>query len=195
MGDAEKKRATELVSSIVEGADEASVKELSSLGADALPALAVVAGSHDLDPRAKQALLHALALMAQQDPAPLLARIDEAGEYKEALVWALGFADPKLVTRPLIRLLRDFDDGVREAAARSLIRQHTPEAADALVPALDDRARGVQYVAVEALHDDDFFRLPAALPRLQRLVRDPHLKEEESEMVRHAKEVLEAMEH
>lgn len=194
MGDAERKRAEALVAKIAQSPDEESVKELAKLGAEALPAMRKAAEDHELGQSSRDALLQVVALMASEDPAPLLARIDQAGDYEEAVVWALGFADPAQVTRPLIRLLHDPDDGVREAAARSLVRLHTPEAAEALVPALDDHARGVKFVAVEALHDDDFFRLPEARPRLQRLVSDRHLKEEETEMVRHAKEVLAAME-
>ena len=194
MGDAERKRAEALVAKIAQSPDEESVKELAKLGAEALPAMRKAAADHELGQPSRDALLQVVALMASEDPAPLLARIDQAGDYEEAVVWALGFADPAQVTRPLIRLLHDPDDGVREAAARSLVRLHTPEAAEALVPALDDHARGVKFVAVEALHDDDFFRLPEARPRLQRLVSDRHLKEEETEMVRHAKEVLAAME-
>ncbi len=194
MGDAERKRAEQLVAAITRDPVEGSLKELACLGADALHAMAVAAELHDLSSSAKDALLETVAMIARNDPATLLAHIDEAGEYEEAIVWALGFADPKLVTRSLIRLLRDPDDGVREAAARSLVRLHTPEAAQALVPAIDDRSRAVQFVTVEALHDDAFFRLPEVRPRLRRLVSDPHLREEETEMVRHAREVLAAME-
>lgn len=194
MGDAERKRAEQLVAAITRDPAEGALKELASLGADALHAMALAAESHNLSASAKDALLETVAIIARNDPATLLAHIDEAGEYEEAIVWALGFADPKLVTRSLIRLLRDPDDGVREAAARSLVRIHTPEAAQALVPAIDDRSRAVQFVTVEALHDDAFFRLPEARPRLRRLVSDPHLKDEETEMVRHAREVLAAME-
>ena len=78
--------------------------------------------------------------------------------------------------------------------AIALVALHTPEAAAALVPALSDAYGPVQFVAVQAIRDDDIFRVPDAIPPLRRIVADSRVKRMAPEIWEQARQALEEME-
>ncbi len=198
-------RAREIVARIVASPvdalrrDNPDLGEIASLGPDAVDAVAeAMNGTETRDHHPHQvveALTHVLSEVAKADPGALLARLDAAEPNATVYVSALGSAKPDpAVIAALGRMVTSEDATIRYAAANALVALHTPEAAAALVPALSDAYGPVQFVAVQAIRDDDVFRVPDAVPPLRRIVADSRVKRMAPEIWEQARQALEEME-
>lgn len=198
-------RARELVAQIVARPkdslrqDDPAIAELVALGPETVRAVADAMKGTEVRDHHPHELVATLALLlaevAKSDPGALLAHLDPAEPNATIYVSALGSAAPKPeIVAALGRMITSADATIRYAAANSLVRLHTPEAAAALVPALSDAYAPVQFAAVQAVCDDDVFRVPDALPPLRRIVADNRIKRMEPETWERAREALEDME-
>lgn len=197
-------RARELVDQLVAKPDairegDPAVVELIGLGPEAVSAVAEAMHGSEKQERKPHEVVEAftriLALIAKNDPAAILEHSDPAEPNAVVFVSALGSAKPTPeIVSALRRMVTSDDATVRYAAANSLVRLGTREAAHALVTALDDPYPPVQAVAVQAIADSMVFQIHEAIEPLKRIVSDSRVKRIAPETWQQAKDALEEME-
>ena len=138
-----------------------------------------------------------LAEVAKRDPAPLIDVLDRDAARPDPdltfVVSALGYARPAEVVNALRRAQRHRNPYVRAEAASSLARFSNKAVAAAMVEALRDRSSSVQWVAVQALLRRKALRSPAAIPFLERIVRNASIRKHSPGMWDAARQLLDEM--
>jgi HEAT repeat protein len=141
-----------------------------------------------------EALGEVLQAIAKRDPRPLTAvlnRNDFPADPEIAFVaGALAEAPKGLALPPLLRALKHADPMVRWSSAEALVRLRSKRALPALVDALRDRSPAVRMAVVAAMHRSRFFRTPAAIEPLRRIVATPRLQRTSPGLCRMAAETL-----
>lgn len=163
---------------------------------------AVVAGLNrpgppDQDPRdvfdALSAILHE---MARCDPQSLVDAYHHGGKMPRwMIVFALQSAKKAdTVIDVLLKAQGDSDSNVRWAAVEGLIALRHPRSKPAIFKSIADRAQMVRFAIVHAVNTIDFFREPAAIAALRRLLTHKRLKERHPGTWEHASQALARLE-
>ena len=127
---------------------------------------------------------------ARQNPDTLIDRF-ESGEIDEfSVYWALGSAKGQRSIDVLIAGLKSKEKYCRWAAAESLIRRECKQSARILIEGLTDRSSLVKSVIVQAMKSNKIFRLPEALPALQRMIDSKSIQKHSPGIYNTAKEVV-----
>lgn len=158
-----------------------AVERLAARGAEAVaPVLKamhgpVPPGQHPRD--MVEALGMVLRAMGRRDLGPLVDILERNAAPGDPqlmfVVWALAEAPKARALPPLIRALKHADPTVRLSAAEALIALRSKRALGPLVEALRDRSPMVRHTVVKTMHSSKFFRTPAAIEPLQRIVQSP----------------------
>ena len=127
---------------------------------------------------------------ARQNPDALIARF-ESGEIDEfSAYWALGSAKGQRSIDVLIVGLKSKEKFCRWAAAQSLIQRKNKITASILVKSLNDRSSLVKSTIVQAMRWNRIFRLPEALPALQRMIDSKSIQKHSPGIYNTATEVV-----
>jgi HEAT repeat protein len=179
-----------------------AVEELATRGAPAVRAALkamrgpVPPGGHARD--MVEALGIVLRAIARRDAAPLIDVLERNAAPADPelmfLVGALEAGRKRQVLEPLIRALKHPSPVVRWSAAGALVRLRRPRATGPLTDALRDRSSMVHGTVVFALRDSKFYRTPAAIEPLRRIVRNQRTKKQLPGLWQAAREVLATLE-
>ena len=127
---------------------------------------------------------------ARQNPDALIDRF-EAGDIDEfSIYWALASAKGQRSIDVLLAGLKSKEKFCRWAAAQSLIQRKNKITAGILVESLNDRSSLVKSTIVQAMRWNRNFRLPEALPALQRMIDSKSIQKHSPGIYNTAKEVV-----
>lgn len=109
--------------------------------------------------------------VARKAPGKLIEVINSHPDWP-ALYFALGNAKDRRSIDVLIAGLTDKHYIIRSACCISLIRRKSKRAVPYLIEALRDRSHMVKFEVVRAMEKNKMYRLPEAIPYLERIVAD-----------------------
>ena len=133
--------------------------------------------------------------MGRCNPLALVAAFrHDANTPRSSIVSGMQNAKGDVVIDCLLQALNDADAWVRYCAVNSLIGLRHPKSKPAIFRAILDRSDRTRYSIVEAVNTCDFFRDPAAIPALRRLLQYKHLQERSSGTWAHATAAMQRLE-
>lgn len=135
-----------------------------------------------------------LGAMARHSPDALIAEIERnvvpPDPQLAFAVGALAEAPKDQALPALIRALKHANPIVRWSSAEALIRLRSKRAIGPLVEALRDRSPMVRHAVVQTMHSSQFFRTPAAIEPLRRIIQSTKAKRHSPGTWRMAVELL-----
>jgi len=153
-------------------------------------------GQHPRD--VVEALAAVLNEIAKRDATPLVQVLQRDGAPADPqlamVASALTFGRKDQVVEPLIGALQHPNLFVRWSAVLSLVQLRSKQAMGPLTAALQDRSPMVYGAVVQAMQDGKFYRNPAAIEPLRRIVQRQHVRKNWPGLWRDAMAVLAILE-
>ncbi len=155
---------------------------LAPLPVAAVPQLVRIGAAIEGLPALRQVFADAVVTLLHHDGDALLQLLEQSRGADAAVpLLALGRLDVPRGVEPCLARLQSPEDGVREAALRSLRRYQSPNIKASILRALDDPAR---IVRVEALRYLSVYRDPSVLDELAHRIRDEAFSTREEEEIK-----------
>lgn len=145
-----------------------------------------------------EALACVLHEIAKRDATPLVQVLQRDGAPADPqlamVASALAFGRKEQVLEPLFGALQHANPFVRWSAALSLVQLRSKKAVGPLTAALQDRSPMVYGAVVQAMHAGKFYRNPAAIEPLRRIVQRQSVQKNLPGLWRDAQTVLAKLE-